>query len=53
MIRILRDGKEVARATNQFTTLHWFHQHTVGSMDYALRHRGYSIAETADPEEGS
>jgi hypothetical protein len=53
MIRILRDGKDVARATNQFTALHWFHQHTVGSMDYALRYMGYSIVETTEPEEGS
>ena len=52
MIRILRNGKEVARATNQFQALHWFHQHTPGSMDYALRHMGYSITETA-PKEGS
>jgi len=53
MIRILRDDKEVVRVGNQFTALHWFHQHTPGSMGYALRYMGYSVEETADPEEGS
>ena len=46
---IKRDGEVLAHLTGpsrdkvEFAVLAWFHRHTSGSMDWALKHEGYSV----------
>lgn len=49
---IKRDGETVAELEDGESVQRWFIRNTPQSMDYALKHGGYSIEEGEDPYKG-